>query len=156
MTEGHLKMGKRPPRWQDRAIPVFGERDQDHPQVRQDRKERDEAENSRAEQPPQPPGLTWPALARRLRHHGMVVAPEEKFSRRIEKNSRCQQHGDERKGKRISPDVLDAGKDLDRRHPRKLEHERHSELGKSPDEDDGASSKKPRHDQRQRDFAEGQ
>ena len=48
-------------------------------------------------------------------------------------------------------DFLDAVEDLHRRDAREIEDQRHAQLGKGEDEDDGAAGKKAGHDQRQRD-----
>ena len=154
MPERGLEMRERPAGGQDRSIPVFGKRHQDHPDVRQDREKRDRAKNSGAEQAAEPPGRARAALAGRLRHHRVAVAPEKQLSRGVEEDGRCQQHRHQRERERVSSDVLDPRKNLDRRHAVEREHERHAKLGERPDEDDRAARKQPRHDERQRDFAE--
>ena len=120
----------------------------------QDGKESYQAEDPRAKEPHGQSGLAGTALARCLSHHGMRLAPEEQLAASIEQNCRAEQDNHQREREGICPDVLDAIKNLHRGDAGEVEHERHAQLGKRPDENNRPACEDARHDERKGDAAE--
>ena len=86
-----------------------------------------------------------------LWRHGAPRLAKEKLADRVEQRGAGEHHHHEGKRERVAGDFLDAVENLHRRDAREIEDQRHAQLGKGEDEDDGAAGKKARHDQRQRD-----
>ena len=110
-------------------IPIRGKCHEDHADVWQDGKEGHQAEDPRAKESHGQSSLARAALARRLGHHGMGIAPEEQLAADIEQNRGAEQDDHQREGEGISPDILDAIKNLHRGDAGEVEHERHAQLG---------------------------
>ena len=80
----------------------------------------------------------------------MRIAAEHPLADCVKNDRRGEHDGDEREGKRIASDVVNAGENLHRGHAGELEHQGHAQFRKSPDEDDRPAGEKPWHDQRKR------
>ena len=79
--------------------------------------------------------------------------PERELAGRVEQNGRGEHYHDQREGKRIAADILDAMKNLNRGHAGEIKHQRNAQFGERPDENNRPTREDAGHDERESDFA---
>ena len=134
MAEGVPEVLERPATRKDGAIPIARKRDENDTEVSKDGKGGNRAKEQQAKGAHRRPGFARSALACGLGHHGVRVPAERPLAGCVTNNRRGEHDGDQGEGKGIASNVVNAGENLYRGYTGELEHQRHAQFRKCPDE----------------------